>query len=240
MISVDLIQDVQKETIAACMTLDSNPAPNHADIEETHVHQVYNKIAAHFSSTRYAPWPVVADFLQGRQPGSIGVDIGCGNGKYLNVNKDIFTIGSDRSEALIDIAKDRAFEVFVCDGLCTPHPPNRFDFVICIAVIHHYSSLQRRQDAISHILSLLRPGGEGLVYVWALEQKTSRRGWDQGDPQDIMVPWKTIEDGKDVMYERFYHLYKQGDLEADVAAVDGSVLRSGYDKDNWWAVIANK
>ena len=48
------------------------------------------------------------------------------------------------------------------------------------------------------ILELLRPpsggepgdgGGRALIYVWALEQKDSRRGWDEGNEQDIMVPW---------------------------------------------------
>ena len=220
------------------MTLDSKPAITTAEIEETHVHQVYNKSADHFSSTRYAPWPVVADFVTSRPAGSVGLDIGCGNGKYLGLNPNVLILGSDRSEALADIAYARKHEILVCDGILTPHPPSRFDFVICIAVIHHYSSQERRLAAIEHILTLLTEQGEALVYVWALEQKTSRRGWDQGDPQDIMVPWKTVEDGKEVVYERFYHLYKQGDLETDIAAVGGKVIRNGYDKDNWWAIIS--
>jgi tRNA (uracil-5-)-methyltransferase TRM9 len=32
-------------------------------------------------------------------------------------------------------------------------------------------------------------GGKALIYVWALEQKESRRGWDEGHEQDVMVPW---------------------------------------------------
>ena len=47
------------------------------------------------------------------------------------------------------------------------------------------------------ILELLRPsptgeaggGGRALIYVWALAQKDSRRGWDEGSDQDVMVPW---------------------------------------------------
>jgi tRNA (uracil-5-)-methyltransferase TRM9 len=221
------------------MTLPSREAPEReAAIEETHVHQVYNKIATHFSNTRYAPWPVVAEFLSSRPAGSVGLDIGCGNGKYLAVNKDIFVVGSDRSESRVDIAaQDRGYEVLVCDGLQTPHPPGRFDFCICIAVIHHYPSPARRIEAVAHILSLLAPAGEALLYVWALEQKASRRGWDEGDPQDVMVPWKTLEEGKEVVYERYYHLYKEGDLEADVEAAGGRTIKSGYDKDNWWVVM---
>ncbi|ORY46743.1 hypothetical protein BCR33DRAFT_637631, partial [Rhizoclosmatium globosum] len=56
---------------------------------------VYEAIAPHFSATRYKPWPVVETFLKSLPPGSIGADVGCGNGKYLGVNPSLYTIGSD-------------------------------------------------------------------------------------------------------------------------------------------------
>jgi tRNA (uracil-5-)-methyltransferase TRM9 len=64
--------------------------------EQTHVHEVYNTIAPHFSRTRYKPWPIVERFLISRKPGSLGLDVGCGNGKNLGVNPDVFIVGSDR------------------------------------------------------------------------------------------------------------------------------------------------
>lgn len=42
------------------------------------------------------PWPIVERFLQEQTCGSIGLDVGCGNGKYLTVNKNVFIVGSDR------------------------------------------------------------------------------------------------------------------------------------------------
>jgi tRNA (uracil-5-)-methyltransferase TRM9 len=42
-------------------------------IEEEHVHKVYNAIAGHFSDTRYKPWPVVEQYLQGQEPYSLGI-----------------------------------------------------------------------------------------------------------------------------------------------------------------------
>ena len=42
------------------------------------------------------PWPIIERFLKGLEPGSVGLDVGCGNGKYLAVNRDIFIVGSDR------------------------------------------------------------------------------------------------------------------------------------------------
>ncbi|KAJ3225386.1 tRNA methyltransferase, has a role in tRNA modification [Chytriomyces hyalinus] len=64
-------------------------------LERTHVQSVYQAIAPHFSATRYKPWPVVEDFLGAIPAGSIGADVGCGNGKYLGVNPKLLTIGSD-------------------------------------------------------------------------------------------------------------------------------------------------
>ncbi len=42
------------------------------------------------------PWPIVESFLRHLKPGSVGLDVGCGNGKYLTVNQDVFIIASDR------------------------------------------------------------------------------------------------------------------------------------------------
>jgi tRNA (uracil-5-)-methyltransferase TRM9 len=38
----------------------------------------------------------VEEFLKELPAGSVGLDVGCGNGKYIGVNKDVFIIGSDR------------------------------------------------------------------------------------------------------------------------------------------------
>ena len=85
----------------------------------------------------------------------------------------------------------------VADALNLPNPCNRFDFAISIAVIHHFSTEERRVAAIKYLLSMLRTGngdkrgtmGRALIYVWALEQKNSRRGWDANSAQDVFVPW---------------------------------------------------
>ncbi|KAK5949789.1 tRNA methyltransferase, has a role in tRNA modification [Knufia fluminis] len=217
--------------------------------EQANVHDVYNKIASHFSSTRFKPWPVIDEFLRGLPAGSIGLDIGCGNGKYLTVNKDIYIVASDRSTELIKFAEQhQPHSAIVGDILSLPHPPGKFDFAISIAVIHHLSTPERRVESVRTILQTLKPSvankpaGEALFFVWALEQKNSRRGWDEGDNQDQLVPWVLKPDknreaqDKPTTHHRYYHLYKQGELEEDVRAAGGEVVRSGYDRDNWWCV----
>ena len=148
----------------------------------------------------------------------------------------------------------------VADNLLLPHCSSSFDFAISIAVVHHLSTSERRIQAIASILQTLRPlshdhsggtsehgkGGLALIYVWALEQKKSRRGWDEGDEQDVMVPWVmkrndlADNDLEVKTFDRYYHLYRRGELESDIRRAGGSVIDSGYEKDNWWAITARK
>ncbi|KAJ5738223.1 tRNA (carboxymethyluridine(34)-5-O)-methyltransferase [Penicillium malachiteum] len=212
--------------------------------EQENVHEVYQHIAQHFSATRYKSWPIVESFLQEIPAGSIGIDVGCGNGKNLLVNRDIFIIGSDRSENLARIAhQHHPHAAVVADILHLPHRDAFFDFAICIAVVHHLSTPSRRVAAIAEILRTVKPGGTVLVYAWALEQKNSRRGWDKGDEQDIMVPWvrkSATEPNKSQTFNRYYHLFQEGELESDIQMAGGDVVRSGYEKDNWWAIATPK
>ncbi|KAL9097642.1 MAG: hypothetical protein Q9163_006332 [Psora crenata] len=233
---------------------DSNSIEAHS-YEAEHVHSVYESIAPHFSLTRHKPWPLVAQFLGSLAPGSVGLDVGCGNGKYLGINRDIYIVGSDRSRALVGIAGrqkgNRSSDVMVGDMLDLPHQWARFDFAISIAVIHHLSTRERRIQAIRSIMATLKrsveaaAGGRALFYVWALEQKNSRRGWDEGHAQDVMVPWVMKQRAGSVVgadekktFERYYHLYRRGELEKDVHAAGGVVMESGYERDNWWTIAS--
>lgn len=140
------------------------------EIERKHVHKVYNNIAQHFASTREKPWPKVVEFLDSLKPHSLVLDVGCGSGKYLKASSKNFVVGCDRSSSLINICQEKHPFVCVADGLNIPVKSDCFDACICIAVVHHYSTLERRSSAIKEIIRVLRPGGLALVHVWAKEQ----------------------------------------------------------------------
>ncbi|KAJ5272854.1 hypothetical protein N7478_007979 [Penicillium angulare] len=223
---------------------------NADEYEQQNVHEVYQHIAQHFSATRYKPWPIVEQYLQNLPPGAIGLDVGCGNGKNLMVNRNVFIIASDRSENLAQIARQhQPHTAVVADILHLPHRDAQFDFAICIAVVHHLSTPERRVQAIAEIIRTVKPGsgtqpgGTVLIYAWALEQKHSRRGWDKGDQQDIMVPWvrktPSAPNGTQT-FNRYYHLFEEGELERDIEKAGGQVVTSGYEKDNWWAIATPK
>ncbi|NXT50281.1 ALKB8 protein, partial [Pluvianellus socialis] len=80
-------------------------------------------------------------------------------------------VGCDRSKNLVDICGERNFQAFVCDALSVPIRSGSCDACISIAVIHHFSTAERRLAAIRELARLLRPGGTALIYVWAMEQE---------------------------------------------------------------------
>lgn len=191
----------------------------------------------------------------------------------------LYTYRRYRSDNLVDFAKQhQPHTAIVADSLDLPHPRHSFDFAISIAVIHHLSTPARRVQAVEALLETLRPDGRALIFVWALEQKDSRRGWDTGHDQDVMVPWvmkigqaksQKAQKSKDAAYarvtagfpangeqdqvstsedipsgdrtfHRYYHLYKSGELERDIVQAGGVVLESGYERDNWWAILSRR
>ena len=105
--------------------------------------------------------------------------LGCGNGKYFGVNPAGYMLGSDSCPELISLASSRGNEVVVSDCLCLPYRSCVFDAAICIAVIHHLSTHERRCQALQELMRVLRPGGSVLVYVWAMEQ-TRKKVWGRG------------------------------------------------------------
>ncbi|RKP34011.1 uracil-5--methyltransferase TRM9 [Dimargaris cristalligena] len=239
----------------------AEPLTDAAKNESEFVHDVYNQIAPHFSNTRYKAWPVVESFLNDREAGSVGADVGCGNGKYMGVNRKLMVLGSDRSIGLLEITQGRGFEATLADNLALPYRSDRVDFVISIAVIHHFSTPERRLQAIRELVRILRPGGQALVFVWALEQKGKRK-FDQ-DHQDFMVPWVVPrntasvsgvqteaevpppeEAENDRVFHRYYHLFREHELETLITESDLNsaveIADNGYDRDNWYVVLTKR
>lgn len=154
------------------------------EIEKKFVHHVYDAIAPHFSSTRFAKWPKVAAFLSSLHPRSLVLDAGCGNGKYLGLNQDCFFIGCDISPSLIKICLDRGHEVMVADAVNLPYRTGFGDAAISIAVLHHLSTENRRRKAIEELVRVVKKGGLVLITVWAVEQ----------EDRTLLTKWTPLND----------------------------------------------
>lgn len=83
----------------------------------------------------------------------------------------------DISEGLIKIAHKKGCANVLCaDALQLPIRSDSQDAVISIAVIHHFSTEDRRLRALEEIVRVLRPNGLALITVWALEQNLIEGG----------------------------------------------------------------
>lgn len=123
--------------VLAPITLESSIAQVN---EDTYVHSVYDSIASHFSQTRYKPWPLIQSFLDSLSPGSIGLDSGTGNGKYLPLNKEgaVHMVGLDRSANLLKIAKmagGKERDVVLGDAIGKGWRRNAFVRGTCTAIL---------------------------------------------------------------------------------------------------------
>ncbi|KAB0798894.1 hypothetical protein PPYR_06774 [Photinus pyralis] len=159
-----------------------------SQLEKAHVHEIYENIADHFSDTRHKPWPNVVNFIDSFELGSVLMDAGCGNGKYLKCNERIFKVGFDSSTSLISLCQERGLHVFTSNCLNIPFRDESVDGAISIAVIHHLANSERRLKAIEELVRVVRINGRILIYVWAKdqckEQKSSYLKQDRRNRKD--------------------------------------------------------
>jgi len=204
-------------------------------IEEINVKDVYNKIAKEFSNTRYRPWTCVESFLDNVEIGCKIGDIGCGNGKNMKYRVDCENYGCDFSEELVKICKDDGLNVVYGDILSVPFEDKLFDYTICIAVIHHLSTPEKRKKAIDEVIRVTKKGGRILLLVWALEQpENSRR---QFKKQDNMVTWKDKKGN--LMGERYYYVFKKDELE-NLINDSVTIVETFYELGNWGVILEKK
>ena len=162
-----------------------------SEIEEEHVFKVYDSIALHWHHTRgkrKVHWHRVKAFIDTIEAGSLLADIGSGDGKYFGLSPTIFSLGCDRSMKLLEVSRDSQFETFCCDAVKLPLRSDVFDAVLCIAVLHHIATVDRRVSVIRELLRICRPGGRVMLQAWALEQEASSK--KKFEEQDVLVPWK--------------------------------------------------
>ncbi|MFA6447657.1 MAG: methyltransferase domain-containing protein [Patescibacteria group bacterium] len=188
---------------------------------EQEVADFYEAQGKNFSQTRQANWPIFKLLERELKPGSTVVDVGCGNGRLLNVlSPGINYIGLEPSSSLLAEARKRFSNrpgvVFKPGSLPKLDLPNESaDAVVCIAVMHHIPSLEQRAVALAEILRILKPGGIFICSVWNLRASrffnfnTFLHAWlrDAGVPRgergDMYMPWKM--EGADA--KRYVHAF---------------------------------
>lgn len=114
-----------------------------------------------------------ADLALERLEGRVGLDAGCGKGRYsrfLAPHLDAL-VALDGSAAVEAAARNLATVANVIvvksDLRTTPFAPASFGFISCLGVLHHLSDPREGLDAL---VDLLEPGGLLLVYLYSRPQ----------------------------------------------------------------------
>jgi len=234
------------------------------EVEREHVQKVYDIVAQQWHGTRYRAWTGVEAFIRKQPAGLLAADVGCGNGKNIpEVERGGgFALGSDFSRGLIEICGENDYEVMVADALLLPYRSNVFDYALNIAVLHHISSPERRVELVKETMRVVKVGGVALFYAWALEQEQGGVSGHQFQGQDVLVPFhnkikvkgvapeaqrdresrvagapahgEADPEKRSVVYQRYCHVYVQGELSALFARIPWCVVeREYYDHGNW-------
>lgn len=195
--------------------------------EKQYVSDTYEKIAKEFDTTRNKVWSEVAEFLDSFDPTAKLADIGCGNGKNMVMPN---MVGVDNCHEFVELCRKKNLDVRHGSVLDIPLESNTFDGVICIAVIHHLSTEERRKHAISELVRITKPSGRILITAWAETGHKSSKNVETISGSDKLVGWKNDS-------QRYYHLFSEGEFEKLVESLNVSIVKSGYEMKNWWICI---
>lgn len=139
------------------------------EIEDEYVERAYNAFGWTFSNPLH---PKVCSFIDGIHPGSLVLDVGCGNGYYMKLieRAGSYPIGIEKCISMGGNALDNAHqERFLGDAVLLPFRTGAFDSVVMVAVWHHFASEARRKQSLKEVARVLRPGGKAMITVMGFE-----------------------------------------------------------------------
>ncbi len=184
--------------------------------------KTYDEIADEFDRTRRADWSEFEDFLRFIKDGEKLVDLGCGNGRFLDFirkHREVEYLGIDNNKKFVEIAKSKYGEDLFLEGDMTKIPlGDEFCDVLCaIASFHHVPSQKLRLLALKETVRVLKSGGTLILSVWNLFQPKYKKyvirayfkwliSFGKFDLRDTFIPW-----GKSGI-DRYYYAFKVKEL----------------------------
>ena len=152
----------------------------------------YDIIANDFSKTRAYTWKCVKNFIDNMTINDCGVDdqgqegqgiesrvieVGCGNGKNIDYlfkhgYSKVSIYSLDSCQLFVNMVKNKGYNccLELAQNIDKLYPINHFNYLLCIAVIHHIDTEEERINTITKCIKLLKKGGRALFTVWGFEQ----------------------------------------------------------------------
>ena len=232
----------------------------------------YEEIAVDFDTARKKYlWPELIKLTDVVKDGDRVLDAGCGNGRLAEAffGKNIEYLGVDNSEKLIELAKKNYIREIASSPSTAPRndkwaiadtleldklPERDFDFIFCIAVLHHLPGSGLRLKALEQMKNKAKPGGKIILTVWNLwsQQKfrklifkysllkligKSPPAGEAGkmDFGDILFDWKNNKGER--ISRRYYHAFVKNELK-NLAIRAGLKIEKLYkDEYNYYLIL---
>jgi len=185
--------------------------------------QGYEDISSDFAATRKVFWEelhFLGDYIK---DGDRVLDIGCGNGRFLELigDKNTKYSGIDSSESFIKQARETYghFGEFIHgDALSLPYEDNSFDTIVSFGVLHHIPSKKLRKQFLSEAKRVLKKDGLMILTVWNLwnDRLTpvikkyavqKLLGKSKLDFKDVLLPFGKKEEA------RYLHAFTKGEIK---------------------------
>ncbi len=178
---------------------------------------VWDEIAPSWHRLRRKPFPFVLKLANEWRAGRI-LDVGCGNGRNLIpfFERRFGCFGIDISLEILKLGKDFVGDggiyFFQASATSLPFREECFDYVLCIATLHHLpKELQVR--LLGEIKRVLKSGGKAFITVWNKLQPRFFLG-----SKERKVPWKLSPER--TLY-RYYYFFTMPELRK-------ALLKTGF------------
>lgn len=201
----------------------------------------YNLIGYDFSSKRSHLTPDILYFKKNISPGDKILDLGCGNGRLIDLFQDtqVDYVGADTSQTMIKTAQAKyPHSRFVLyDGFDLPFADESFDKVFCLSVLHHVPSVPYRLKFLQEANRVLKKEGRLILTVWNLRDRKKARfliiknnllklfGVNKLDYNDIFLPFNISKDKN--LTNRYLHCFRPKELNSIVNNAGFTISQSG-------------
>lgn len=170
--------------------------------------EVWDDIALLWSEYRQAKLPIIEEFLKNKK-GNV-IDLGCGSGRNMIINKDLEYYEVDISSCQLKEAKNYAksnnikasFFKLSADKLSKDFKDEMFDYGLFIASLHCIDSKEKRKKALKEFYRVLKKNSEAIITVWNSEDERFNCVKNKGE---VYMSWRENEN----LHMRYYYLYEK-------------------------------
>jgi len=126
-------------------------------------------------------------------------------------------------------------------------PQLNFDYVFCVAVLHHIPGENLQIDALKQLKNKVKPGGRIIVTVWNFWNKKKYVrlilkfwflrffGKNKMDLGDILFDWKSTSGER--IGQRYYHAFRWSELNKIIKKAGFAIDNKYSDEHNYYIVL---